>query len=62
MIKAATFGRNGKAFVLSLPTNQPQNPLAPVFLKDYKRRAKLKRGVVAAEVEFLKTPWGLNEL
>lgn len=29
MITAATFGLNGKAFVLSLPTNQPQNPLAP---------------------------------
>jgi hypothetical protein len=29
MIKAATFERNGKAFVLSLPASQPQNPLAP---------------------------------
>jgi hypothetical protein len=33
MIKAAAFGRNGKAFVLSLPTNQPQNPSAPGILK-----------------------------
>src|SRR5215510_2070499 len=29
MIKATAFGRNCKAFVLSLATNRPQNPLAP---------------------------------
>src|SRR5262245_38680964 len=34
IIKAAAFGRNCKAFVLSLPTNQPQNPVAPAILND----------------------------
>ena len=32
VIKAAS-GRNGKAFIFSLPGRQPQNPLAPAIMK-----------------------------
>src|SRR5262249_39225953 len=41
MIKAAAFGRNGKTFVLSLPTNQPQNPLEPERSKLFSHRRSL---------------------
>jgi hypothetical protein len=39
----AASGRNGKAFIFSLPANQPQNPLAPVLLYGLASSSSRKR-------------------